>query len=249
MEDNTNDTNEHNDCSEPPAGLNFDAIIPSNFGNEYEVAYPYASDNRPEHVNKLLPSHEKHKSKVFLRRHTQGRRHVMEKRLREAANECDWGTLCKLIDDGVDPSCADSKGRTALHYAATHGNEAIVKTLIEHNANANARDLNGNTPLHLAACSNQVKIVTLLLRGGTDINALDYTGRTPFDVAVSRLRMLQSNDSVRAVQSTYRDEVKQIIDMLKEYMYQTGLKNEQKELEDLCQRLSSTTTVEQVCKA
>ena len=126
------ESDEPNDAQspEPPAGLQFDAIVPSYFGNEYEVAYPFNNDERPKHVNKLLPSHEKHKTKCFFRRHTSGRIHVLEKRLREAANESDWSSLCRLIDDGVDPSCADSKGRTALHYAATHGNEAIVKTLL-----------------------------------------------------------------------------------------------------------------------
>lgn len=231
---------------DPPAGLNFNAIIPSSFGNEYELAYPYDTDERPRHINKLLPSHEKHKSKVFIRRHTAARIVLLERKLRGAANDCNWADVCKLIDDGVDPSCADSKGRTALHFAATHGNEDIVKTLISHNANLNAKDLNGNTPLHLAACSNQVKIVTLLLRGGTDINALDYTGRTPLDVAVSRLKMLHIDDSVRVVQSKYRDQVGQIIDMLKEYMCISGQKDEEKELDDLCKKLTETTTIEQV---
>lgn len=245
--DDDKKSNEENDSSpDPPAGLTFNAIIPSSFGNEYELAYPYDRDDRPKHVNKILTSHEKHKSKVFVRRHTAARRMLLERKLREAANESNQDALCKLIDDGVDPCCADSKGRTALHFAVTHGNEAIVRTLIAHNANVNARDLNGNTALHLAACSNQVRIVTLLLRGGTDINALDYTGRTPLDVAISRLRMLQSDSSIRVVQSKYREEVKLIIDMLKEYMYLSGLTNEQKELDDLCKKLTATTTIEQV---
>jgi hypothetical protein len=236
----------HNSSPEPPAGLQFNAIIPSNFGNEYEVAYPCTSDDRPNHVNKILPSHTKHKAKTYVKRSTLGHGYLLERKLREAVNNSDWGSLCKLIDGGVDPSGADSKGRTALHFAATHGDEHIVKTLIDHRANVNARDLNGNTPLHLAACSNQVKIVTLLLRGGTDINALDYTGKTPLDVAMSRLRILHSDESIRGVPKKYRDEVKQIIDMLKEYMYVAGFKEEEKELDNLCKKLDLTISIEQV---
>ena len=98
----------------------------------------------------------------------------------------------------------------------------------------------------LAACCNHIKIVTLLLRAGTNLNALDYTGRTPLDVAMSRLKILHSDKTVRGVPNKYREEVKQITDMLKEYMTLTGLKNEEKELDNLCKKLDSTITIEEV---
>lgn len=231
---------------EPPAGLQFSAIIPSNFGNEYEIAYPYKSDDRPQHVNKILPSHVRHKAQAYVRRSIPGHKYLLQKKLREAVNDSDWASLCHLLDAGVDPSSPDSKGRTALHFAATQGDETIVKALLGHRANVNARDLNGNTPLHLAACSNHIKVVTLLLRAGTNLNALDYTGRTPLDVAMSRLKILHSDNFVRGAANKYREEVKEITDMLKEYMNLTGLEDEEKELDNLCKKLDSTITIEEV---
>jgi ankyrin repeat protein len=71
-----------------------------------------------------------------------------------------------LIAEGVDVSCADSKKRTALHFAASKGDVATVRVLLSHGANPNLRDVNGNTPLHLAACASHIKIVTILAEHG-----------------------------------------------------------------------------------
>lgn len=72
----------------------------------------------------------------------------------------------RLINEGVSVSCADSKKRTALHFAAAKGDVVIVRTLLSNGANPNLQDVNGNTPLHLAACASHIKIVTMLAEHG-----------------------------------------------------------------------------------
>lgn len=89
-----------------------------------------------------------------------------EKRFREAANNGNFEMVERLIGEGVSVSCADSKKRTALHFAAAKGDVVIVRTLLSQGANPNLQDVNGNTPLHLAACASHIKIVTMLVEHG-----------------------------------------------------------------------------------
>nr|XP_028601342.1 ankyrin repeat domain-containing protein 54 isoform X1 [Podarcis muralis] len=166
------------------------------------------------------------------------------KRLREAANSNDLETVQQLLEDGVDPCAADDKGRTALHFASCNGNDSIVHLLLDHGANPNQRDGLGNTPLHLAACTNHVPIITTLLRGGARVDALDRAGRTPLHLAKSKLNILQEglSQSLEAVCL----EVKQIIQMLREYLERLGRHEHREQLDDLCSRLQKTSTKEQV---
>ncbi|XP_066490039.1 ankyrin repeat domain-containing protein 54 [Tiliqua scincoides] len=169
--------------------------------------------------------------------------HVL-KRLREAANANDLETVQHLLEDGADPCAADDKGRTALHFASCNGNDHIVQLLLDHGADPNQRDGLGNTPLHLAACTNHVPVITTLLRGGARVDALDRAGRTPLHLAKSKLNILQEglSQSLEAV----RLEVKQIIQMLREYLERLGHHEQREQLDDLCNRLQMTSTKEQV---
>lgn len=150
----------------------------------------------------------------------------------------------QLLEDGADPCAADDKGRTALHFASCNGNDQIVQLLLDHGADPNQRDGLGNTPLHLAACTNHVPVITTLLRGGARVDALDRAGRTPLHLAKSKLSILQEGHShcLEAV----RLEVKQIIQMLREYLERLGRHEQRERLDDLCTRLQMTSTKEQV---
>uniref|UniRef100_A0A667GLU2 Ankyrin repeat domain-containing protein 54 n=1 Tax=Lynx canadensis TaxID=61383 RepID=A0A667GLU2_LYNCA len=150
----------------------------------------------------------------------------------------------QLLEDGTDPCAADDKGRTALHFASCNGNDRIVQLLLDHGADPNQRDGLGNTPLHLAACTNHVPVITTLLRGGARVDALDRAGRTPLHLAKSKLNILQEGHSqcLEAV----RLEVKQIIQMLREYLERLGRHEQRERLDDLCTRLQMTSTREQV---
>ncbi|XP_034259213.1 ankyrin repeat domain-containing protein 54 [Pantherophis guttatus] len=166
------------------------------------------------------------------------------KRLREAANSNDLETVVQLLEDGADPCAADDKGRTALHFASCNGNDRIVQLLLDHGADPNQRDGLGNTPLHLAACTNHVPVITMLLRGGARVDALDRAGRTPLHLARSKLNILQ--DGLSQSLEVVRLEVKQIIQMLREYLDRLGRHEQREQLDDLCTRLQMTSTKEQV---
>ncbi|OWK03823.1 ANKRD54 [Cervus elaphus hippelaphus] len=142
------------------------------------------------------------------------------KRLRDSANANDVETVQQLLEDGADPCAADDKGRTALHFASCNGNDQI------------------------AACTNHVPVITTLLRGGARVDALDRAGRTPLHLAKSKLNILQEGHSqcLEAV----RLEVKQIIQMLREYLERLGRHEQRERLDDLCTRLQMTSTREQV---
>uniref|UniRef100_A0AAA9T479 Ankyrin repeat domain-containing protein 54 n=1 Tax=Bos taurus TaxID=9913 RepID=A0AAA9T479_BOVIN len=150
----------------------------------------------------------------------------------------------QLLEEGTDPCAADDKGRTALHFASCNGNDQIVQLLLDHGADPNQRDGLGNTPLHLAACTNHAPVITTLLRGGARVDALDRAGRTPLHLAKSKLNILQEGHSqcLEAV----RLEVKQIIQMLREYLERLGRHEQRERLDDLCTRLQKTSTREQV---
>lgn len=150
----------------------------------------------------------------------------------------------QLLEDGADPCAADDKGRTALHFASCNGNDQIVQLLLDHGADPNQRDGLGNTPLHLAACTNHAPVITTLLRGGARVDALDRAGRTPLHLAKSKLNILQEGHS--QCLDAVRLEVKQIIQMLREYLERLGRHEQRERLDDLCTRLQMTSTREQV---
>ena len=96
-----------------------------------------------------------------------GLNYLGEKRFREAANNGNFEMVENLIAEGVSVSCADSKKRTALHFAASKGDVPTVRLLLSHGANPDLQDVNGNTPLHLAACASHIRVVTMLAEHGT----------------------------------------------------------------------------------
>ncbi|XP_036617991.1 ankyrin repeat domain-containing protein 54 [Trichosurus vulpecula] len=197
-----------------------------------------------ERSGKLRPCRLRRAARPHRRLGPTGREVHVLKRLRESANANDLETVQHLLEDGVDPCAADDKGRTALHFASCNGSDQIVQLLLDHGADPNQRDGLGNTPLHLAACTNHVPVITTLLRGGARVDALDRAGRTPLHLAKSKLNILQEGHSqcLEAV----RLEVKQIIQMLREYLERLGQHEQRDRLDDLCTRLQMTSTKEQV---
>ncbi|GCB71291.1 ankyrin repeat domain-containing protein 54 [Scyliorhinus torazame] len=203
-----------------------------------------AGGRQQELTGKMGVNRLKRQVKVHRKACPLGKELHAQKRLREAANANEVEIVSQLLECGAEPCVADDKGRTALHFASCNGNSSIVQLLLDHGADPNQRDGLGNTPLHLAACTNHVPVITTLLRGGARVDALDRAGRTPLHLARSKLNILQDGHS-RSLEAL-RVEVKQIIQMLREYLERLGNHQETEQLDDLCTKLQMTSTKEQV---
>lgn len=94
---------------------------------------------------------------------------------RAAQAEDGAGCVEALFTVGGRPllTAVDSRGRTALHWAAAAGHAGTVRLLAGKGADPRARDTLGTTPLLLAASEGRADAVRELLRLGADVNARD----------------------------------------------------------------------------
>lgn len=78
----------------------------------------------------------------------------------------------RLLRQSADPNMMDSKGLSALHYAAIRGFGPMVRLLLHYKAKPNLWDHQYTvTPLHYAALSSSPDCINLLVRNGAQINA------------------------------------------------------------------------------
>ena len=78
----------------------------------------------------------------------------------------------------------DAKGRTALHYAARVGRDAVISKLLELKADPNVLDSVERTPLHYAAQKGHLEAVKKLLENDADRTIVDKYGQTPSALVV-----------------------------------------------------------------
>lgn len=102
-----------------------------------------------------------------------------------------------LIKRGAD---VNKTGWTALHYAASSGQLAIISQLIEHSAYIDAESPNGTTPLMMAAMYGSPAAVKLLLQEGADAQLKNQQGLSALQFAQRGNRP----DSVEAIASFLR---------------------------------------------
>ena len=89
----------------------------------------------------------------------------------------------EVYDMNVDRQ--DAEGRTALHMAAAHDQEAVCTLLLRYGANAFAHDAKGRTPVMLAAENGAVKAcVPLLLMGALDDSDRLLSCKSPVQIAL-----------------------------------------------------------------
>lgn len=89
-----------------------------------------------------------------------------------------------LLDKRADSEIKDSKGRTALHFAAGYGSEKVVGRLLEllSTNTINVQDEYGQTALHFAARGKKVggkykEVRKLLEDAEADLTLKDRAGR------------------------------------------------------------------------
>ena len=72
------------------------------------------------------------------------------------------GAAKRLLEKGASADMQDQDGRTALHWAAENGHEAVVRTLLEKGASADIQDQSGRTALHRAAQNRHEAVIKIL---------------------------------------------------------------------------------------
>ncbi len=76
-----------------------------------------------------------------------------------------WGQVTPalwLLEKGASPNLPDERGWTALHQAASRGNERMMKALLAAGGDRTRKDANGHTPLAIAVLARKAKMVELL---------------------------------------------------------------------------------------
>lgn len=77
----------------------------------------------------------------------------------------------------------NKKGWSPLHYAASAGDDEIVKVLLDHSAYIDAGSPNGSTPMMMAAAAGHITTVKLLLDEGGDPTIKNQLGLNAADIA------------------------------------------------------------------
>ncbi|XP_075474327.1 potassium channel AKT1 isoform X1 [Primulina tabacum] len=81
--------------------------------------------------------------------------------------------LHHLLKRGLDPNESDNNGRTALHIAASTGNENCALLLLDFGADPNCRDSDGIVPLWEAMVSMHKLVIKLLSDNGAKLTSGD----------------------------------------------------------------------------
>ena len=98
--------------------------------------------------------------------------------LTDAAERTRTNEAIALLDAGADPNAVSSDGTTALHWAAHHGDRALVRALLNAGASPEAVNDYGVTPLAAAAVEADFEIIAALLEAGADVESPNAEGQT-----------------------------------------------------------------------
>ncbi len=89
-----------------------------------------------------------------------------------------------LVKHGAEINAKGYYGRTALHYAAIHGDIEMASFLLENGADLNLRgDVFGFSPLFCAVNCQKAPMVEFLLEQGASVSLTDDSERTVMDIA------------------------------------------------------------------
>ena len=116
-----------------------------------------------------------------------------EKSLLAACSRGDLKRIEKLVDSGVDVNSSDSSNMTALHYAAMHARDDVIKSLISRGAEVNTADMKGGSSAMHWVVNNSVPkygsiegSLTALSKAGCNMNTTDFNFATPLHIAAQK---------------------------------------------------------------
>lgn len=228
-----------NDDFEPPAGIQFSALISLPESSGLGGGGPLLQHGYQLRTEGGGTSQSNLKTKIrgaagFRSKYNRAvpddwarvRSAIAERKLRVASNTNNTEMLERLLSQNgikVDVKSVDEHKRSALHFAAAKGYSEVVDLLLRNGADPNQKDQLGNTAMHLAACTNHVPVVTLLLRAGTDLTTIDNHGRTPLQLAQAKLKLLQRNSGQGGEMNKVKAEVQSVLEMMGEYLSRVKL--------------------------
>jgi ankyrin repeat protein len=111
-----------------------------------------------------------------------------EHELHAAAQAGDTATLLSIADGPgyVDLNAQDSRGWTALHYAAAGGHASTIRVLAGRGPRLAVPTVNDETPLVLAVDNGHQDAVCELVEAGADVNDFAPRGPSPLVTAARR---------------------------------------------------------------
>lgn len=78
----------------------------------------------------------------------------------------------------AEPDHHNRLGSTAIHIAASLGNQEMISTLLDIGGEVSMRNAAGKTALHLVARQNNFQLIRQLINAGVALNAIDIQGYT-----------------------------------------------------------------------
>ena len=121
-------------------------------------------------------------------------------KLKNAIMNNDIESLAALLATEAQINDEDRNGWTALHIAASRGNDSIVSLLLNHGANINLKNSIGWTPLMDAAGNGRESTVLLLLVRGAQYHLKNNYGQTAIDLAKKK----NKQGAVKLIKKIYR---------------------------------------------
>ncbi|KAB5525721.1 NACHT domain protein [Coniochaeta sp. 2T2.1] len=130
-----------------------------------------------------------------------------------------------LLAHGADVNIADGAGKTALWYAARHGEVECLKILVKHGADRSVMADDGSTCWKFRYNLGYHERIQPLLDNGFDVNLKDGSGRTPLaqaaiwgDVRVARILLAhgadldsKDNDGLTPLQIAEDEEIRTLL--------------------------------------